>query len=198
MGAAWPARADDPRGPRCAVRTTETRRRGAFRPTCGLLRVSEERPLCADRPEGQQAPQRGGVGRTSWRRGLVPGRLPCSPVRFGSPTRRTRPLGSGLRSPSPNSPAPLRARGQGPGTLHPPGPGRGRPAPQAPGRPWGPRPSPPSTLSGRARPAPAPGSQPPGRRVRPHWGVRLGGAHRLPSVAARALGREAGGSGVRT
>lgn len=124
--------------------------RGASRP-CGL-RVSEEKPLCADRPEGRRprsgeelaAPLGGGASSREVSPALQPG--------SGAPRAGPDPLplGSGLRSSSPDAPAPPRAGGQGPGpgTLHPPGSGRGRPAPQPPGRPRGPRPGPPSTPSG--------------------------------------------------
>ncbi|XP_065768267.1 serine/arginine repetitive matrix protein 3-like [Muntiacus reevesi] len=96
-----------PAGPRCAVRATGS--------PGGGLRVSEDRPLCADRPEGRPAPQRGGVGRTSWRRGLVPGRLPCSPARLGGPTRGTGPppTQEGPEEPEPRRPSPSARRPPG-------------------------------------------------------------------------------------
>lgn len=163
----------------------------------------EEKPLCTDRPEGRPAPQRRGVGRTSWRRGLVPGGLPCSPARFGGPTRGTRPPTARERPEElePRRPGPSASRRPGTRTRDAPSTRlRARPACSPTSR---------VAVGSSARPAVhtfrtgagrrrAPSSQPPGRRVRLHPGARPSGAHRLPALAARAPGREAGASGVRT
>lgn len=97
--------------------------RGASRP-CGL-RVSEEKPLCADRPEGRRprsgeelaAPLGGGASSREVSPALQPG--------SGAPRAGPDPLplGSGLRSSSPDAPAPPRepaARDPDPGrSIHP-------------------------------------------------------------------------------
>lgn len=147
---------------------------------------------------GPAAPQRRGVGRTSWRRGLVPGGLPCSPARFGGPTRGTGP------PPARERPEELEPRRPGPSASRRPGT-RTRDAPSTRLRAR-PACSPTSRAAAGSSARPAvhtfrmvwTSSQPPGRRVRLHPGARPSGAHRLPALAARAPGREAGASGVRT
>lgn len=106
------------------------------------------------------------------------------------------PLRRGLRSRSPDAPAPPRAGRQGPGTLHPPDPrcgGRGRPAPKTPRRPRGPRPGSPSAPSGRMKAGTGIRAAGPGSSCASAPGSEAQRCPQLPASAARAPGREAGG-----